>query len=630
MKKVLLCMLMAGLMTPVVAQEKRFLDVGGWKSAGISKSYDRQSQNAVYPMTTLHDDGFIGCTWTTDDNPEFSGSVIPNRGVAYSYSTDGGFTWSWNPDDEEKQENRIGGIPLYNPSYAQWGKSGEAVLAKSADTYEHNGVPIVNGLVLLTRENRGEGEWNIISVPYPEGTSPDAGYVMACARMTTSGPNHEYLHIMSPMALPESQQYKGYYNPVLYYRTQDGGLTWDIESALVPEMVGQEWDAHSKYRDGITFANQGNTVACAFIDFGSDGYVLRSRDNGETWESIRFFDTPVGPYIDPSEYADAAYIPAQGCIALDLYGKIHVAFSVVMAANSEEEGLVAFFSGFTSTFLSYWNEDMAPIDGEANYSKDVIEPIVLDYFDWERSDEEKLYVISTVPQLPIIGYFIPMRDDHYFYIDHETFLSPMCYGIGDAFSFPQMAFDLDNQLHLTYLGLLNGHSDYHHPFYTSTADGGMTWRQTEHLVNNVNIIDNEFAYLTLAGIDGNRMHLMAQVDMFPGTYITSGTSPVCKHDPTDNYFYHFYVECWDPFAIETIESNPLALRVIPNPASGQATVTFDGKGNITLYNMIGQTVYHAENIEKEKIIPLNNMAAGVYFVTVRTGNAMATQKLVVK
>ncbi|MCL2041324.1 MAG: hypothetical protein FWG84_04705 [Bacteroidales bacterium] len=89
MKKVLLCMLMAGLMTSAVAQEQRFLDVNGWESAGISKSYDRQSQNAVYPMITLHDDGFIGCTWTTDDNPKFSGSVIPNRGVAYSYSTDG-------------------------------------------------------------------------------------------------------------------------------------------------------------------------------------------------------------------------------------------------------------------------------------------------------------------------------------------------------------------------------------------------------------------------------------------------------------------------------------------------------------------------------------------------------------
>jgi hypothetical protein len=72
------------------------------------------------------------------------------------------------------------------------------------------------------------------------------------------------------------------------------------------------------------------------------------------------------------------------------------------------------------------------------------------------------------------------------------------------------------------------------------------------------------------------------------------------------------------------------MTVIPNPASGQATVRFDGKGAITICNILGQTVYHIENAENEKIIPLNNMATGVYFVTVRSGNSIATQKLVVK
>ena len=288
MRKFVLCMLLAGLMMPATAQEKvsSFTKSEKWVSAGISKSYDRQTQNAVYPMTQRHEDGFVGSTWTTDDNPAFAGSVVPNRGVAYSYSTDGGNTWSWDITKPETQENRVGEIPLYWPSYAQWGTNGEAILARSADTYEHNGVQIVDGLVLLTRESKGTGEWNITVVPYPEGASPDDGYAMAWARMTTSGPDHQYIHIMSPMILPGNQQYKGYYSPVFYYRTQDGGVTWDVEGELVPEMVGQQWDAHSKYPDGITFANQGNTVACSFIDFGSDGYVLKTFNNGDTWECI--------------------------------------------------------------------------------------------------------------------------------------------------------------------------------------------------------------------------------------------------------------------------------------------------------------------------------------------------------
>jgi hypothetical protein len=308
---------------PAIAQKSTdAVIVDGWSSAGISQSYDRQTQNAVYPMTKQHDNGFfIGCTWTNEDNPPFTGYPGESkRGIGYSYSTDGGKTWS-------EQDNRVGGIPLSFPSYAQWGADGEAILGRSAESYEFAGIEILNGLVLLTREHKGVGEWTITPVPYPAGTSPDDGYVLVCARMATSGENHEYIHIMSPMGLSEGKTYKGYYSPVFYYRTQADGLAWDIEGKLVPEMVGQPWDAHSEYLDAITFADaKDNTIACAFIAFGHDGYVLKSNDNGDTWTSIKFFDSPIGRYISPSEYADTCYIPTQGCIALDNDGKIHVVY----------------------------------------------------------------------------------------------------------------------------------------------------------------------------------------------------------------------------------------------------------------------------------------------------------------
>jgi hypothetical protein len=85
----------------------------------------------------------------------------------------------------------------------------------------------------------------------------------------------------------------------------------------------------------------------------------------------------------------------------------------------------------------------------------------------------------------------------------------------------------------------------------------------------------------------------------------------------------------NPTAIEvvSVSSN---MNILPNPASGQATVTFNGKGNITIYNMLGQTVYHVENVENEKVIPLNNLNSGVYLVKVQSGNNSVTKKMVVK
>jgi hypothetical protein len=80
MKKNLLCMLIAGLTIAATAQKKEvsgtFVEVGLWRYAGVSQSYDRQSQGSVYPMTQRHDDGFIGCTWTNEDNKiPFNGSI---------------------------------------------------------------------------------------------------------------------------------------------------------------------------------------------------------------------------------------------------------------------------------------------------------------------------------------------------------------------------------------------------------------------------------------------------------------------------------------------------------------------------------------------------------------------------
>ena len=675
MKKVLLCMLMAGLMMPAVAQRSPSVKNGAmithiseecdlgisqpvmlpigpetavqakwWGYAGISKSYDRQTQGSVYPMVQMHDDGFIGCTWTTEDNTvPFQGSSNPLRGVAYSCSKDGGKTWSWDVNDPETQENRIGGIPLYWPSYAQWGANGEVVLARSADTYDYNGMQILNGLVLLTRENKGEGEWNLTVVPYPEEFDPGVTGVMAWARMTTSGPNHQYIHIMSPLRTPVSGE--NLKHPVYYYRTQDG-KTWDVEAASVPEMVGQEWPDGYAYTDRINFAVRGNTVACSFISMGGHGYVLRSYNNGDEWECIKFFNSPILRHLTTDDYADSIYCPAMGCVALDNNDKIHLAFSVIRSRNSDTPGTVSYWPWAWAQFLSYWNEDMPMIDGETDFSTAKIAHLLLgypeesgyhgEYFDWDLSTEDQLYVKSITPKMPVIGYFIPVIDDHYYtFLDDFQEWAGKSYGQIGMFTSPQMAADENNTMHLVYLGLLDGGSDgdnwFRHPFHTSTPDGGKTWTDAKYLAsNNLGLIDQEFAYLTLIGAEParHRILMMAQTDAYAGVYTYYGDPPPDHSNPTNNFYQIFSV--YDPVAINELGTSSLTMSVRPNPASGQVRVEFEGKGNITVYNMLGQTVYHAENVENQKDIPLNNLTSGVYFVTVRAGNAVATQKLVVK
>ena len=664
MKKFLLCMMLAGLMMPVIAQEKMALeqirkgntlhvretadrglsmqsmlpvlkntlvDVGGWKVAGTSDGYDRQSQGISYPMAKVHNDGFIGATWTNDDNPRFDGSGTPNRGVAYTYSKDGGVTWN-EPD------LRAGKIPLYWPSYAQWGNKGEAILARSYDTYvyenEGENIQILDGLVLMTRETRGEGKWTLVALPYPEGITPDFDHYMAWARMTTSGSHNQYIHIITPIKLLDGEEYEGYEDPLFYYRTQDGGATWDIEAELVPTMIGAtDWEKEASYFDSFTFAVQGDVVACAFMRLGFHAFVAKTLDNGTTWTSTKFFHASARWYSHPDEYSDTCYIPTFGCVALDNDAKIHVAFGNRMAQNTEEEGYLSLWQGWGTSFLSYWNEDMDPLSGD-DYTLEKMDDLMFEHFIDENQSGEKLYIKSTTPEWPIIGFFVPTIDGQNFTLPDDYGWIQNSYGRAGIFSFPQMAFDGGNKLHLIYLGILDGGSDgdcwLRHPYYTTRGTDG-TLEETAYLVNTINLIDREFAYPTLAGLREDKLYMMAQVDAYAGV-AENYAGEAADHDPVINSFYFFYIKGIDPIIPAVHEvSTPLTFNVKPNPASGQVVIDgFEGKGNVTVYNMLGQAVYHVENVENTKVIPLNDMAAGVYFVTLRSGNATATQKLIVQ
>ena len=666
MKKFLLCMVLAGLMMPVIAQEKLALnesksvyanervvsdlglsglgmlptnlrgtlvDVEGWKSVGTSDGYDRQSQGCIYPMAKIHTDGFIGATWTNEDNPPFGSGSTQTRGIAYAFSKDGGKTWA-------EADMRVGGIPLYWPSYVQWGPNGEAILGRSADTYEHEGTQILNGLVLMTRENKGVGEWTLRTVPYPAGTPVEDGWVMAWSRMVTGGDNHQYIHIMTHTRKGAtcSEYYEGACEPVFYYRTQDGGATWDIEAELVPEVAGIEWikypdPMYPSYTDRISIAAHGDVVAVSFISQPYHSYVLKSVDNGSTWNAIKFFHNPVNWYATPQEYSEACYTPTHGNVAVDLNGKVHVAFAVIMVQNAEGDSY-SYWPHYYGSFLSYWNEDMPLLDGD-NYLDEDIDVLMSTFIDDSNIENKQLIIKSTTPEWPIVGFYTT-SDSDVFTIDNNTINAWAfdSYGTAGLFSFPQMAFDKDNKMHLTYLGLLDNGSDdsrwFRHPYHTTRNTDG-TWTPTEYLVNWIDLIDKEFAYLTLAGLYDDKMFLMAQTDASAGTNGPyPGEGP--DHPAGVNTFYFFYVEpILTPVSIDEVDYTPLTMSVYPNPAKGEANVKMDGrKGNVTVYNMLGQTVYHVENVENSATIPLTNMATGVYFVTVRSGNATATQKLIVK
>jgi hypothetical protein len=663
MKRVLLCVLAAGLMIPVMAQKNqsdvrlksetfslKSYDLGsktttgdvensrsvmsvpvtGWVNIGESKTYDRQAQNAPYQMSKVHKDGFIGATWTNEDNTQFTEFTSPNpkRGVAYTCSRDGGKTWS-------EVDTRIGGIPLYWPTYAEWGPNGECVLARTNKVTVYNDIDLHNGYVLLTRETKGEGEWVMHSIPFPADVpDQDDEHVLVWGGMTTSGDNNQYIHIVTPLSLPTDDFYQGYRTPLIYSRSTDGGNTWEpwkLVASLDPSITA-DWKPDYSFTDAARFDVKGDNIAFSLSHMGSSSFFYKSSDNGATWKGAKFFENPIGYYIDPAENPDTIWAPSIASIALDKQGKVHIAYTLVYQMNSETVGSISYFPGNFGV-LAYWNEDMEPVTGEQKFNQEVVafKYSHIDTLSLYDGDLTGFYILSEEMKTPFIGFFHSLSDSAWFNMSKAT--DPWQntgkhYNSAGAFSFSNVVIGDNNEIHVIYLGIVDDGTDgakniLRQPLMITSYDKGATWGNTEYLVNNVGLADQEFSYPNVAGYRNGDVYYTAQTDPFAGTFIAG------DHASVSNLFYMMKITV-PKSGLDEAVVNHVSVTVSPNPAQDFVDVKFEGKGNISVFNVLGQLVYKADNVIDAKQIPLQKMQAGVYMVTVQTANGKATQKLIVK
>lgn len=79
------------------------------------------------------------------------------------------------------------------------------------------------------------------------------------------------------------------------------------------------------------------------------------------------------------------------------------------------------------------------------------------------------------------------------------------------------------------------------------------------------------------------------------------------------------------------ENSKNVLSIFPNPSNGLFTLNIaDNNSSVEVYNVIGENVYSKSQLTKgDNAIDLSNVAAGTYFVKVKTGNELATKRIVI-
>lgn len=545
--------------------------------------YDLMTNSMIQNRLYLHGDNTIGAVWTMGlgTEPAFS-----DRGTGYNYYD--GAQWG-DPPTVRIEPERTGW-----PAYAPWGPNGEIIAAHTGSA----------GLIFSKRENKGTGDWTNSYLSPVSPISP------TWPRIVTTGEQNEILHVIyDSYAAYNDQTYA-----LLYARSSDGGETWDVLNQTFEDFGANYYSEIGG--DAYGLAANGNTVAILISDtWTSDLAYVKSTDGGETWDKTVIWEHPYPFYDWDVTVTDTFFAPdGSATIAVDNNGKVHVSFGICRVLHDVVGTNYTLWPGCWA--VGYWNEDMEPF----SLGNNTLAPA-----EWEKEGSELIdeynrigYVLETDPA--------DLKDEYMYY---RT--------IG-LVNMPAITVDDLGRVFVVYSAIADGYMNatynYRHIWARGYENG--IWGDFVDLNTDIFHIFDECIWPVVSPTSDDYIHIMYMADQTPGTALDSDHSYV-----VNNMYYAALpkedlltgVKDVEPVNIESVSQN------FPNPFNGMTTVAvkLTSKANLslTVTNMLGQEVL---SIEKGEVpegvqyfeIDAANLTNGVYFYTVRAGEATMTRKMIVR
>ena len=567
--------------------------------------YDWQSNDGARTWTHIWPDGKVNFAFTIASDATFS-----DRGTAIGTYDSANDEWIPSGGRIENEKTGFGSI-------AQYGANGIVVAAHTATE-----CPI---FIIPDKDN------------YTPGTIGRAGTLNndnepTWPNVMTSGANRDIIHVVA----------LGYSDNVIYYfRSQDGGATWDKENVVLPYMTPEysmDFNSNCCYWMETT---EDNCLALVVNNAWSDGMVLYSYDDGETWERKVFFKHP-GPFTD---FTDLWYFyPRWTSAQWDSQMNLHLAYEFM--ATTGEPGSGSYYPSLGG--VAYWDETM-PYRGDGSNAPDPSlpgnltpgEPFIMDssytYTDiyaswWLWSDASH----EMWPEY--MGYLTTLDENNQwedpynateFNIEdrslHGAYNSGIC-------AFPVLCkVPYSNDLVAVWSAMDENHTDgagnyYYKLFASYSADGGLTWSTMVHLTG---LYDLEYDYSECvypqAVVLGDQLIIAVQLDDETGTFVQGDET-----DGTNNLYQGFTFNLNEIFPDAGVSVPEIGhntnMTIYPNPATDRLNVTLNQAAEIVIYNIMGQVVASKDGKAGENTIELSNLSNGVYFVNAGTN----TQKFIVK
>ena len=556
-------------------------------------------------------------------------------GFAYTISTD------------ESHTDRGTDIIIYNPITEEWTTVGGKIEEEKtgfgcAARYGENGIVVVsrnavtlNCGVYIIEDKDNLPEPGTLK-PVIEWTKDDRNIHFPTAMCT--GPNHDHIHILFT-ALNYVDD-AGQTNPFFYFRSMDGGQTWD--EFMTIDYLGRDYaPTYGSGQDAYFIENTGgNELNIVVNTRRGDGAILTSTDEGNTWTRTEYYHHP-GIDVDFGE--NLAYMYPRWTSALkDHNGIYHIAYE--FGGGTGDATSTSYYPGIGG--VAYWSSVMPYRGDGVAFGFDPNNPLppvkdhpfIMDsaylYQDiyaslWRWSD-------ATHEMWPeYIGYPTTLTDAG----DWEDPYEATEYNIEDM------------TLHGSYNGgvcempvlLMTPHQDllvalwismdennvdeighyYFKVFATCSRDNGLSWSNMQHITNDFLFQYTEFVY-PQAAITNNKLVITTQADGCSDTNLL-GDDPT----PDDNYYQGLVFDLNDLFGYDGIDEtvvNNTMLSVYPNPATESMNLMLNQDEAVVISNMMGQTVSSFQGHAGINTVDVSSLSSGIYFISAGS----ATQKFVVK
>jgi len=569
-------------------------------------TYDLQSNAAVQNRIIHHADGTISAAWTMSAQMT---SSFTDRGTGYNFF-DGS---SWGAQPTNRLESSRGGWP----SMIVMGSGKEASVTHNTDNSHVN---------MTYRATTGTGTWteqNISSLD-SNGIKQD----LTWNRTAVGGLNNETMHMIAIANASDTvNQLYGITNALVYYRSQDEGVTWDIQDMQLPTLDSANFNRFSG--DSYAITAKGETVVVAYFNDWGDSFIVKSTDNGNTWIKTIFLDFPVDKYtmddglnLDNDTIMDRVYSTDNyGAVILDASGDAHVFYGIMQYSDDDlTDESSSWFPSING--IAYWNEsfgaDVTPATVHAGDTS-------LWYSDMMNDNW-----IMTAPDLNGDG-TVGGVDSTGGYANYSSSRASM----------PNAGFDAAGNIWMSFSGYTetvdNGSQVFRHIYVTQSSDGGVTWKNpvdvTPHTLWSGEI---ECVFGSMNPIVDDKIRIVYQKDFEPGLAVRGDEDLIDM-----NEIIYLEIDTVGLFgssvSVSDLDNNTTTISVYPNPANNFTTIAITlektEKVIITVVDLLGKeitkkekTIFSGTTIET---LDVSNYQNGIYFINLQIGNEVTTKKLVI-